>query len=177
LRIIRAGEYYYKWTRTKAKQHEALGNQLIIDPIHYPGTYRLVGETTKRDRFGMDHNYQFEIPLCKLHSDNKISLATTGEPTVFTMKLTALRRADGVMMKLTEYETSPTKYCDNISGSSDVSPFTSPNPVLNPEPWENKVGLASGIDITLDAASPRSIASTLVEEGYEQGFKKSAESP
>lgn len=92
------------------------------------------------------------------------------------MKLTALRRADGVMMKLTEYETSPIKYCDNISGSSDVSPFTSPNPVLNPEPWENKVGLASGIDITLDAASPRSIASTLVEEGYEQGFKKSAES-
>ena len=50
-------DYYYKWTRTKAKQHEALGNQLIIDPIHYPGTYRLVGETTKRDRFGMDHNY------------------------------------------------------------------------------------------------------------------------
>ena len=95
---------------------------------------------------------------------------------MFTMKLTALRRADGVMMKLTEYEISPTRYCDNISGSSDVSPFTSPNPVLNPEPWENKVGLASGIDITLDAASPRSIASTLVEEGYEQGFKKSAES-
>lgn len=177
LRIIRAGEYYYKWTRTKAKQHEALGSQLIIDPIHYPGTYRLVGETTKRDRFGMDHNYQFEIPLCKLHPDNKISLTTTGEPTVFNMKLTALRRADGVMMKLTEYETSPTQYCDNVSGSSDVSPFTSPNPVLNPEPWENKVGLASGIDITLEAASPRSIASTLVEEGYEQGFKKSTESP
>jgi hypothetical protein len=106
-------------------------------------------------------------------------LATTGEPTVFTMKLTALRRADGVMMKLTEYETSPTQYCDNISGSSNVSPFTNPNPILNPEPWENETGLASGIDIdiTLNAATPRSIASTLIEEGYEQGFKKSIESP
>lgn len=81
------------------------------------------------------------------------------------------------MMKLTEYETSPTKYCDNISSSSDVSPFTNPNPVLNPEPWENKVGLVFDIDMALDTESPRSIASTLVEEGYEQGFKKSIKPP
>lgn len=104
LRIIKQGETYYKWDRKKSVKNRNVGKQLIIDCKHYPGTYKLVGETYKRDRYGADHHYQFEIPLCKLHADNKLTLQADGEPTIFTMKLTALRRYDGVMMKLTEYD-------------------------------------------------------------------------
>ena len=173
LRIIRQGETYYKWTRQKAKQHEALGRQIIIDPQHYPGTYRLVGETSKRDRYGNDHRYQFEIPLCKLHADNKITLQADGDPTVFTMKLTALRRYDGVMMKLTEYDVIPKEYCKDISGSSEIVPFVDPNPELNPIPHDVQEGLASGIDFTLTTKEKRDIASTITLNDIE-GFMKTS---
>lgn len=103
LTIIRKGDIYYKWTRRKAKGNRSLGKEIVIDPTHYPGTYRLVGRTYIRDRLKKDDMYQFEIPLCKLTAVNKLNLQADGEPTVFNMKLTALRRQDGVMMKLTHY--------------------------------------------------------------------------
>ena len=135
LRIIRKGDKYLKWTREKAKENCSLGKQLIIDPIHYPGTYRLVGETMIRDRFGEDQHYQFEIPLCKLNSTNKISLAATGEPTIFDMKLTALRRNDGVMMKLTAYDLIENP-CPCSEHETEINQFISPHPELNPKPYK-----------------------------------------
>lgn len=123
LRIIKCGEYYYKWTREKASTHNAVGKQIIIDSHHFPGTYRLVGETYKRNRYGEDKHYQFEIPLCKLHADNKLTLQSDGDPTVFSMKLTALRRYDGVMMKLTEYDTIKRDFHSIKSDSEKIVPF------------------------------------------------------
>lgn len=104
LYTFKPGEVYYKWTRTKAKKGESLGKQIIIDAAHFPGTYRLVGETYIRNRLGEDQKYQFEIPLCKMGANNNLTLQAAGEPTVFSMTLTALRRNDGVMMKLTAYD-------------------------------------------------------------------------
>lgn len=104
LRVIRQGETFLIWKREVAQGRDALGKQLIIDTEHFPGFYRLVGETIKKDRLGKEHRYQFEIPLCKLHSDNKISLSANSSPQVFSMKLTVLRRDDKIMMKLTEYD-------------------------------------------------------------------------
>ena len=175
LRIIKKGEFYLRWTRTRAKQHNALGKQIIIDPIHYPGVYRLVGETYKRDGLGIDKHFQFEIPLCKMHPTNKLTLQADGDPTVFSMKLTALRRRDGVMMKLTEYETTNEEYRGHKSDSEKIIPFVSPNPKLDPEPYDGFDEFKSfrvNID-ALDRYDTARTAAGIVEEtdALEGGFK------
>lgn len=103
LKGFKEGEMYYKWTRRKAVENQTLGKQIIINAETFPGTYKLVGETYMRNTVGEDQKYQFEIPLCKVSSNNHLVLQAGGEPTTFSMSLTALRRFDGTMMKLTSY--------------------------------------------------------------------------
>lgn len=123
LRIIKQHEIYYKWTRSKAADNTSLGHQIIVDAAHFPGTYRLVGETYSRSRkTGKDERFQFEIPLCKMGSENNLTLQADGDPTTFTMTLKVLRREDGVMMKLTQYNVEEAKYDGYRSGSTDVVP-------------------------------------------------------
>ena len=121
LRIIKQHEIYYKWTRTKATEYTSLGRQIIVDPIHFPGCYRLVGETYSRNRnTGKDQRFQFEIPLCKIGSENNLTLEAEGDPTTFNMTLKVLRREDGVMMKLTQYDVETAKYDGYLSGSTNI---------------------------------------------------------
>lgn len=125
-RIIKEGEVYYKWTRTKAPIYTTIGHSITVDSKSFPGTYRLVGETYTRNRTtGRDEHYQFEIPLAKMSTENSLNLVADGEPTTFTMKLTALRRDDGAMMKLTTYTTDCNYYGDYCSGSTKVIPTDS----------------------------------------------------
>lgn len=139
LRVFKQYDIYYKWTRTKAYEHTSLGNQIVIDATHFPGTYRLVGETYSRNRkTGKDQRYQFEIPLCKMGSENNLTLQADGDPTTFTMTLTAMRRADGVMMKLTQYDVVPKKYGKYTSGSTEIVPFDG-----NYEPTDEQLDDAS----------------------------------
>lgn len=168
LRIIEKGENYYKWTRQRAEEHDALGRQIIIDPIHFPGTYRLVGETSRRDRYGNDQRYQFEIPLCKMHPENKFTLEADGDPTVFTMKLTALRRNDGVMMKLTSYDLLEKEI------GNEIKPFNSPNPILDPQPHAKHPEVEIKTDWKIGAISPRDVAMRINAKEAE-GFYKSKE--
>lgn len=124
LRVIKQYEIYYKWTRTKALDYTSLGSQIIVDAVHFPGTYRLVGETYSRSRkTGKDHRYQFEIPLCKMSADTNLTLEAGGDPTTFDMTLDVLRREDGVMMKLTQYSVENTKYDDYLSDSTSIVPI------------------------------------------------------
>ena len=123
LRIIKQYEVYYKWTRTIAPDYTTLGHQIIVDAKHYPGVYRLVGETYARSRKdGKDQRYQFEIPLCKMSSETNLTLEASGDPTTFTMNMKVLRREDGVMMKITQYNVDKTKYDGFNSGSTSVVP-------------------------------------------------------
>lgn len=123
LRIIKQHEIYYKWTRSKAIDNTSLGHQIVIDAIHFPGTYRLVGETYSRSRkTGKDQRFQFEIPLCKMGTENSFTLEAEGDPTTFNMTLKVLRREDGVMMKLTQYSVENAKYDGYISDSTNVIP-------------------------------------------------------
>lgn len=123
LRIIKQHEIYYKWTRSKAIDNTSLGHQIVVDAIHFPGTYRLVGETYSRSRkTGKDQRFQFEIPLCKMGTENNLTLEAEGDPTTFNMTLKVLRREDGVMMKLTQYSVENAKYDGYISDSTDVIP-------------------------------------------------------
>ena len=123
LRVIKQHEIYYKWTRSKATDNTSLGHQIVVDATHFPGTYRLVGETYSRSRkTGKDERFQFEIPLCKMGSENNFTLQAEGDPTTFTMTLKVLRREDGVMMKLTQYDVEEAKYDGYRSGSTNVVP-------------------------------------------------------
>lgn len=123
LRVIKQHEIYYKWTRSKAIDNTSLGHQIIVDAIHFPGTYRLVGETYSRSRkTGKDQRFQFEIPLCKMGTENNLTLEAEGDPTTFNMTLKVLRREDGVMMKLTQYSVENAKYDGYISDSTNVIP-------------------------------------------------------
>lgn len=123
LRVIKQHEIYYKWTRSKAADNTSLGHQIVVDATHFPGTYRLVGETYSRSRkTGKDERFQFEIPLCKMGSENNFTLQAEGDPTTFTMTLKVLRREDGVMMKLTQYDVEEAKYDGYRSGSTNVVP-------------------------------------------------------
>lgn len=123
LRIIKQHDIYYKWTRSKAPEYTTLGHRIIVDAKHFPGTYRLVGETYARSRSdGKDQRYQFEIPLCKMSSETSLTLEAAGDPTTFTMNLKVLRRDDGVMMKLTQYNVDCQKYDGQASGSTKVVP-------------------------------------------------------
>lgn len=122
-RIIKQNEIYYKWTRSKAAEELTLGHQIIVDSSHFPGTYRLVGETFSRSRStGKDQRFQFEIPLCKMGTENSFTLEAEGEPTTFNMTLKVLRREDGVMMKLTQYNTESAQYDNYYSDSTKVVP-------------------------------------------------------
>lgn len=123
LRIIKQYEIYYKWTRSKAPEYTTLGHRVIVDAQHFPGTYKLVGETYARARKdGKDQRYQFEIPLCKMSSETSLTLQADGDPTTYTMNLTVLRREDGVMMKITQYDVKKSKFDGTCSDSTEIVP-------------------------------------------------------
>ena len=126
LRIIKQYEVYYKWTRTIAPLYTTLGNRIIVDAEHFPGTYRIVGETYARSRAdGKDQRYQFEIPLAKLSAETNLTLTADGEPTTFSMNFKVMRRNDGVMVKLTQYNVDCNYYDGYASGSTKVVPSDS----------------------------------------------------
>ena len=75
----------------------------------FPGTYYITGDTYARsNNSGDDKFFQFIIPKAKVTSENTITLEAEGDPSVFNMSLTVLRPADGVMMKLVQYELDGT---------------------------------------------------------------------
>lgn len=114
--IIKQNEDYYKWTRSKAPDYSSLGARIIVDAEHFPGAYKLVGETYARSYVdGKDQRYQFEIPLCKLSSNTNLTLEAAGEPTTFSMSFKVLRNDSGEMMRLTQYSVA-----ENEAGSTDV---------------------------------------------------------
>lgn len=140
LRIIKQHDIYYKWTRSKAPEYTTLGHRIVVDAKHFPGTYRLVGETYARSRSdGKDQRYQFEIPLCKMSSETSLTLEAAGDPTTFTMNLRVLRRDDGVMMKLTQYNVDCQKYDGQASGSTKVVPsdgVISTDPIIDDDGFD-----------------------------------------
>lgn len=122
--LIKEDQIYYKWTRRRAPKYKSLGRQIIVDAKHFPGAFRLVGETYARARDdGQDQRYQFEIPLCKLNSNTSLTLEAAGDPTTFNMTFNVLQREDGVMMKLTQYDVEQARYDGYCSGSHEVVPM------------------------------------------------------
>lgn len=121
LALIKRGSVYYKWTRD-INAEKSLGKQILVDAKHYPGYFRLVGETYSRGREdGVDERLQFEIPLCKMAANTTLQLEAEGEPTVYDFSLKVMKPKRGPMMKLTQYKVKKNiytalnggKYCSN----------------------------------------------------------------
>lgn len=151
LRLIKQNDIYYKWTRSVAPPHMSLGNRITIDAEHFSGVYRLVGETYSRNRdTHEDERFQFEIPLCKMGSENSFTLEAAGDPTVFNMTLQVLRQEDGTMMKLTQYNVEQAKYNGQISGSTIVVPIDNPDIIFDDieikAEWKSPYELNWGIE-------------------------------
>ena len=105
LRVIKKGERYFKYERVVRQKQESIGQEIIIDSIHYPGICKLVGSTYVKDRYGKERKYQIEIPQCKILPGNSISLNAAGEPATFSLKMSVLKHWDNTMMKITWYDT------------------------------------------------------------------------
>lgn len=151
LRLIKQNDIYYKWTRSVAPPHMSLGNRITVDAEHFPSVYRLVGETYSRNRdTHEDERFQFEIPLCKMGSENSFTFEAAGEPTVFNMTLQVLRREDGTMMKLTQYNVEQDKYDGQTSGSTIVVPIDDPDIIFDDieikAEWKSPYELNWGIE-------------------------------
>ncbi len=102
---IAEGESYLKWTRSVAYGDNSLGNTIEISADKFPGTYMIVGDTFSRNKeTGEDQRFQFCIPQAKMGTEQSITLAAEGDPTVFNLNMTVLRPDDGVMVKLTQYD-------------------------------------------------------------------------
>ena len=76
-----------------------------ISANSFPGTYYVTGDTFARNEAsGRDEFFQFIIPKAKVNAENTITLEAEGDPSVFNLSLKVLRPADGVMMKLVQYD-------------------------------------------------------------------------
>jgi hypothetical protein len=84
---------------------EVSASVIDVSANSFPGTYYITGDTFARsNNSGDDQFFQFIIPKAKVTSENTITLEAEGDPSVFNMSLTVLRPADGVMMKLVQYD-------------------------------------------------------------------------
>ena len=104
------GEPYYKKSLTIAdkQNNKSLKSQKItITAGQFPGMYMIVGETYIRSReTGEDERMQIKFPLCKIKSNQNITLEAEGEPTVFNMEVEVARPVSGIMAELTTYEVA-----------------------------------------------------------------------
>lgn len=105
---FKQGEPYYVKSLVIAPKEKNLKSQRItVQAGQFPGMYMMVGETYIRSRdTGEDERLQIKFPLCKIKSNQNLTLEAEGEPTVFTMEMEIARPANGIMMELTSYEVA-----------------------------------------------------------------------
>lgn len=92
------------------------GKVIEISANSFPGTYYVTGDTYARsDASGVDEFFQFIIPKAKVNAENTITLEAEGDPSVFNLSLKVLRPADGVMMKLVQYNPEGGEIEDSVT--------------------------------------------------------------
>ena len=102
------GEPYYIKSLTFAPKGKKLKSKRIeVAAGRFPGMYMMVGETYIRNReTGEDERMQIKFPLCKVLSNQNLTLESEGDPTIFNLNLEVARPINGIMMELTSYEVA-----------------------------------------------------------------------
>lgn len=139
------------------------GKVVDVGSNTFPGTYYITGDTYARsDASGDDQFFQFIIPKAKVQSENTITLEAEGDPSVFNMNLQVLRPADGIMMKLVQYDGA-----DGVDPAAEGSTATIiHNHDLVPASTEVTVGAGSNKQIdVVGAASAESSNTNYVTVG------------
>jgi hypothetical protein len=77
--------------------------QITIDAAHFPGTYKVYGDTVVRNRNGMDEPFQLVFNKAKIGAETTFTMEAEGDPSVFDMNLRILRDADGNMVNFIKY--------------------------------------------------------------------------
>lgn len=122
-RVIKQGEIFYRWVREKAPEGQSLGMSIEINPKTFSGFYRLVGETSVKNRVtGKNENFQISFPKIKISSEASLNLTPDGDPTVFNLSCTVLKSKDGPMMNMVKYKTTSESFDGNMSGSTKTLP-------------------------------------------------------
>lgn len=99
--------YYIKSLTIAPKNKQIKGNKIIINADQFPGMYMMIGETYIRSQeTGEDERMQIKIPLCKVSSEQTITLEASGEPTTFNLNLQVAKPRSGAMMEITAYEVA-----------------------------------------------------------------------
>lgn len=100
------GEPYYIKSITLAQRSRDLKAKRITVPAgQFPGMYMIVGETYIRNRdTGEDERLQIKFPLCKIKSNQTLTLQAEGDPTTFNLEVEVARPVSGIMMEMTSYE-------------------------------------------------------------------------
>ena len=95
-----AGEYYIG-----EYSFSAVATLIQINAAKFPGTYKIVGDTYRRnEKTGKDEIFQFIVPKAKMSSETTLTLQADGDPTTFSMSMRVLRPADGNMLQLVQYD-------------------------------------------------------------------------
>lgn len=100
------GEPYYKKSLTlSTKQNPLKAQKIFIEQGVFPGMYKIVCETLIRQReTGEDERVQISLPLCKIKSDQTLTLQADGDPTTFNLDVEVATPPNGVPMEITFYE-------------------------------------------------------------------------
>ena len=100
------GEPYYKKSLTlSTKQNPLKAQKIFVEQGVFPGMYKIVGETYIRSRdTGEDQRVQISLPLCKIKSDQTLTLQADGDPTTFNLDVEVATPQNGVPMEITFYE-------------------------------------------------------------------------
>ena len=100
------GEPYYKKSLTlSTKQNPLKAQKIFVEQGVFPGMYKIVCETLIRQReTGEDERVQISLPLCKIKSDQTLTLQADGDPTTFKLDVEVATPPNGVPMEITFYE-------------------------------------------------------------------------
>lgn len=122
------GEPYYKKSLTFSDPQELKAQRIIVPAGQFPGMYMIVGETYIRSRdTGEDERLQLKFPLCKIKSNQTLTLQAEGDPTTFNLEVEVARPENGVMMEITSYEVEKkvqeNEYgtVEEFDGSTEIS--------------------------------------------------------
>lgn len=100
------GEPYYKKSLTlSTKERPLKAKKIFVEAGVFPGMYKIVGETYIRSRdTGEDERVQLSFPLCKVKSNQTLTLSADGDPTTFSLEVEVATPENGIPMEITFYE-------------------------------------------------------------------------
>lgn len=100
------GESFFKKSLTlSTKQNPLDAKKIFIEQGTFPGMYKIVCETKIRNRDGSgDDMVQITLPLCKITSDQTLTLQADGDPTTFNLGVEVATPKNGIPMEMTFFK-------------------------------------------------------------------------